>query len=130
MISNPLETRRIAFLDWDDRVIGAVVLPAVVRDARPFVNFFAAVNLIHPELNGGMVDEWAAEREEKYAQAVHDWPRNEIYPEEAWYFAPGKDGWKICHSLRYLPGARKRINRLFVPFRPKRAEQKEAEIHG
>ncbi len=130
MISNPLETRRYVFADWDNRIIGVLVLPKVVRDVRAFVDFFSRVNLVHPELNGGIFDEWADEREAKYAQALHDWPRMYIYPEESWYFDWGPGGLTMRHSLRYLPGARKKVVRHGVSFRPPRLKLKEAVPDG
>jgi len=86
-------------------------LPEALRDTRAFVNFFVAVNMIHPHVRGQVHDEWAREREELRAQALRDWRRRAVYPEESWYFEPGENGPVIRHSLRYLPGG-------YVPERP------------
>lgn len=117
MIKNPLETIEIHFKDWDDTVIGVLRLPSVVEDARPFVNFFVGVNMIHPDLQRGIVDPWAAERKEKFGTAKKDWPRNRIYPEESWFFEMGKNGLKIRHSLRYVPAEPIKAKRA-LSFRP------------
>lgn len=51
----------------------------------------------------GITDPWAEEREEKWAQAVREWPRRRIYPEEAFVPVFGDEGLVLKHGLRYLP---------------------------
>lgn len=117
MITDPFELRRLCLVDWDNKIIGQVVLPTFVEDARAYINFFSEVNLVHPELRA-LYDPWAEERAAKLATALRDWPRNRVYPEEAWYFDQAADGHLVIrHSLRYLPAERKRV--LYpLPFRP------------
>ena len=117
MIESPFETRETRFLDWDNKVIGVLHLPKVLQDVRAAVNFFVGVNMIHPELRVGLFDPWAAERAAKLEMALKDWPRNRVYPEEAWYFAPGENGLEIRHSLRYAPAEYIRSPRM-LSFRP------------
>ncbi|WP_251447034.1 hypothetical protein [Vermiculatibacterium agrestimuris] len=122
MILNPYKQRQIIFYDWDDTVIGVLCLPEILHDVRAFANFFVGVNLIHPDVSGGIVDEWAEEREERYAQAIRDWPRRAIYPEESWWFESGADGPVMRHSLRYLPAGYVPERSSLTSFRPKRSE--------
>lgn len=103
MIVGPFETRKIFFFDWDNTVIGVLLLPKCIKDARAFVNFFVAVNMIHPELDPYW-DEWFWERTAKRRQAKENWPRRRVCPEEAFYFAPdGAGGLELRHSLRFVP---------------------------
>lgn len=117
MIKSPFEMREIRFFDWDDTVIGVLHLPSVIQDVRAYVNFFVGINMIHPDLQGGLFDPWADERANKWETALHDWPRNRIYPEEAWYFVAGENGLEIRHSLRYAPAEYIRSSRM-LSFRP------------
>ena len=52
-------------------------------------------------------DPWRAERDAKRAQAKKDWPRQEIYPEESFYYVAGPGGLKLRHGLRFCAGAYK-----------------------
>lgn len=121
MIESPFEMREYRFFDWDDKVIGVLHLPKVLKDVRAVVNFFVGANMIHPELRGGLFDPWANERALKLETALKDWPRNRVYPEEAWYFAVGKNGLEIRHSLRYVPAEHIRARRM-ISFRPTKKE--------
>lgn len=127
MITDPFELRRICLMDWNNKIIGQVVLPTFVEDARAYVNFFSEVNLVHPELRA-LYDPWAEERAAKYAAALRDWPRNRIYPEEAWYFVQEeaeRGRLVIRHSLRYLPAERTRSRPPYRPYRPQKGGAKK-----
>lgn len=114
-------TRQIRFYDWDDKLIGVLVLSKGIEDARPFVNFFTAVNFIHPDLQlfptqggglarradieaaGGTPDRWREERNRKRAEAKARWPRRTLYVEESWTIQWVSGGLEIVHGLRYYP---------------------------
>lgn len=116
MITSPFEMREYRFFDWDDTVIGTLHLPKVIKDVRAYVNFFVGVNMIHPQLRGGLFDPWADERASKLETALKDFPRNRLYPEEAWYFVQGENGLEIRHSLRYVPA--EELRKGWRSFRP------------
>lgn len=114
-------TRQIRFHDWDDKLIGVLVLSKGIEDARPFVNFFTAVNFIHPDLQlfpvrggglarradieaaGGTTDHWREERNRKRAEAEARWPRRTLYVEESFTLINGVNGLEVRHTLRYYP---------------------------
>lgn len=110
MIQNPLDTVQIKFHDWDDTLLGVLILPRILEDTRPFVNFFVAVNMIHPTLRGQVQDKWEKERHQKRSQAQTSYPHRKVYPEEAFYLAVEKGELVMRHTLRYLPGE-------YVPYR-------------
>lgn len=138
-------TKKIVFYDWDDTIIGVLILANPIRDGRPFVNFFTCYNLIHPDLQlvpargsdgqiyqcraadlraqGVEPDPWAQERETKYREAKARWPNRQIYTEEAFYFSWRDGGRKLHHALRYLPGKYVKPASLWErqgPFRPEK----------
>lgn len=113
-----MRTKTIIFCDWDDYKLGVLVLDSRIEDARPFVDFFVAANMIHPQLRGSRPDPWAAERTEKRTEALQKYPRRRVYPEERFLLAPGEDGLlEIRHELEFVPGEYMAVRRP-VPFRP------------
>ena len=115
----------MVFLDWDNIPIGILHIPAGIAvgggdTLKAVVNWFVAVNMVHPELRGTSVkDPWADERQALRERAVTDWPRRRICPEESFVFAV-RDG-QMCldHKLRYIPIDYLRENRSGQGFRPK-----------
>lgn len=103
MIVDPFETKTIVFYDWDDTLIGELVLPAVIKDARRYVNHFVNSNLIHPDLQI-FYDPWFVRRGELMARADRDWPNRKHYTREAWWFESDTAGrLHLRHSIQRLP---------------------------
>lgn len=125
MIENPLRDKRMVFVDYDNTIIGILHIPAEIaagggNTLKTVVNWFAAVNMIHPELRGASVkDPWADERQELRERAVADWPRRRICPEESFVLTV-RDG-QMCmdHKLRYVPIDYLHEVRISQGFRPK-----------
>lgn len=100
MIQDPKALLEIRFMDdFDrnrDRVIGVLMIPKALRDARPLVNLFIEYNLVHPDLQVGHLvgrsDPWAEERAEKWAAARRNYPRRYVYPVETIIPALTADG--------------------------------------
>lgn len=86
MIEDPRALLTIHFYDWDDKIIGTLLIPKALRDARPVVDLFVQYNMVHPDLQtaplSGRPDPWAEERARKKAEAHRDFPRRTIYPVE------------------------------------------------
>lgn len=50
MIANPLDVRKVVFIDWDNTSIGELIVPKAWKNLRQVVNFFIAANMIHPAI--------------------------------------------------------------------------------
>lgn len=105
MIESLLATRRIEFLDWDNTLLGVLVIPAYIRNyPRPGK------------------DEIAAEHQRKLAEFRKNYPRQNYYVEER--FCPVVRNGKIVveHSLEFLPRDYVATKRVFSGFRTPKEE--------
>lgn len=94
-------------MDWDDTLLGTLVISKAVEDARAVVNWFVATNFVHPDLRPpNLEDPWAEERRRKRSAAMQAWPDFRACPVESITFRQGAEDMEVVHSLMYVKGAR------------------------
>lgn len=89
MIDNPTETRELRFYDWDNSLLGVLIVPKIGVPPEK-----------QAELSGA---EWEAERKRQYERAKKRHPRRRLYSVEKWCYALGENGWRLERSVRYKP---------------------------
>lgn len=89
MIPNPTETREIRFYDWDDSLLGVLILPKI-----------GVTPELQAELGGA---DWEREKRQQYDLAKKRHPRRRLYPLEKWCYALGENGWRLERTICYKP---------------------------
>lgn len=89
MIENPLETRELRFYDWDDSLLGVLIIPKIGVSPEK-----------QAELSG---DVWENEKKRQYEAAKKRHPRRRLYPVEKWCYALGENGLRLERSVCYKP---------------------------